>query len=183
MFYCSRRRGQAKQSHFCCPILPLLSPDKTTVQCLILAPSRELAAQIAQVWQQMGTGYKVNVCYGGHSMTTEIQNLSNPPALLIGTPGRIADHITRRTFELDGIRTLVLDEFDKSLALGFEGQMSFILRHLRKLKRKILVSATKAVEIPEFVGITEPTTLNFIPENQEKLSLTLQIVRADEKIS
>jgi superfamily II DNA/RNA helicase len=67
----------------------------------------------------MGTDYKVNVCYGGHSIDTEIKNLSNPPAVLIGTPGRIADHIDRGTFRVDKIQTLILDEFDKSLQLVF----------------------------------------------------------------
>jgi superfamily II DNA/RNA helicase len=64
----------------------------------------------------MGTDYKVNVCYGGHSIETEIKNLSNPPAVLIGTPGRIADHIDRGTFRTDKIQTLILDEFT---AIGF----------------------------------------------------------------
>ncbi len=81
--------------------------------------ARELGLQIEQVWKKMGTDYKVNVCYGGHSIDTEIKNLSNPPAVLIGTPGRIADHIDRGTFRLDKIQTLILDEFDKSLQLGF----------------------------------------------------------------
>ena len=68
----------------------MLQPEINTVQCLILVPSRELGLQIEQVWKKMGTDYKVNVCYGGHSIDTEIKNLSNPPAVLIGTPGRIS---------------------------------------------------------------------------------------------
>jgi superfamily II DNA/RNA helicase len=65
----------------------------------------------------MGTDYKVNVCYGGHSIDTEIKNLSNPPAVLIGT--RVESDIDRGTFRVDKIQTLILDEFDKSLQLVF----------------------------------------------------------------
>ncbi len=158
--------GSGKTIGFLLPILQLLKPDVPFVQCLILTPSRELASQIEQVWKKMSTGYKVNVCYGGHDVATEIKNLSNPPAVLIGTPGRIADHITRRSFNLDGIKTLVLDEFDKSLDLGFHDQMSFIIGGLRKLNKRVLVSATKGIKIPEFTGVSSPTLLNFIPEDK-----------------
>lgn len=174
--------GSGKTLGFLLPVLQLLKPELTKVQCLILAPSRELALQIEQVWKKMSTGFKVNVCYGGHSMATEIQNLTTPPALLIGTPGRIADHITRRTVELDGIVTLVLDEFDKSLDLGFHEQMSFIIGHLSKLNKRVLVSATAGIQIPEFTGLGEPTVLDFLPENaSENTSLTMKLVISDEK--
>ena len=91
--------GSGKTLAFLLPVLEMLQPEKTTVQCLILTPSRELALQIEQVWKKMSTGFKVNVCYGGHSKQIEIQNLSTPPALLIGTPGRIMDHIQRKSFD------------------------------------------------------------------------------------
>jgi superfamily II DNA/RNA helicase len=85
------------------PILEMLQTEIQSVQCLILVPSRELGLQIEQVWKKMGTDYKVNVCYGGHSIDTEIKNLSNHQQL--GTPGRIADHIDRGTFRVDKIQT------------------------------------------------------------------------------
>jgi superfamily II DNA/RNA helicase len=125
--------------------------------------------QIEQVWKKMGTDYKVNVCYG-HSIDTEIKNLSNPPAVLIGTPGRIADHIDRGTFRVDKIQTLILDEFDKSLQLGFHEQMSFIIGKLTKLNKRVLVSATSDIEIPRYTRVVNPTILDFIPENVEKRS-------------
>ena len=174
--------GSGKTLGFLLPVLQLLKADHAKVQCLILAPSRELAMQIEQVWKKMSTGFKANVCYGGHPMTTEIQNLSTPPALLIGTPGRIADHITRKTFELDGITTLVLDEFDKSLDLGFHDQMSFIIGNLPNLNKRVLVSATAGIEIPEFTGLTTPQVLDFLPEkNTENVQLTMKLVISDEK--
>ena len=173
--------GSGKTLAFLLPILELLQPEILSVQCLILVPSRELGLQIEQVWKKMGTDYKVNVCYGGHAIDTEIKNLSNPPAVLIGTPGRIADHIDRGTFRLDKIQTMVLDEFDKSLQLGFHEQMSFIIGKLSKLNKRILVSATSDIEIPKYTRVVNPTILDFIPENEEESNLAMKLVVSKEK--
>ena len=173
--------GSGKTLAFLLPIFEMLQPEINTVQCLILVPSRELGLQIEQVWKKMGTDYKVNVCYGGHSIDTEIINLSNPPAVLIGTPGRIADHIERGTFKMDAIQTLVLDEFDKSLQLGFHEQMSFIISKLNKLNKRILVSATSDIEIPKYTRVVNPTVLDFIPTEEVNSNLTLKMVVSKEK--
>jgi ATP-independent RNA helicase DbpA len=173
--------GSGKTVAFLLPILQRLDPAISKVQCLVLAPSRELAVQIEQVWKKMATGYKVNVCYGGHSVETEINNLSNPPALLIGTPGRICDHIERRSVALDGILTLVLDEFDKSLQLGFHEEMAFIVKNLPRLRKRVLVSATSDVQIPDFVRLHAPTTLTFTASEESPSALTMKVVHADEK--
>ena len=173
--------GSGKTLAFLLPVLEMLQPEFLSVQCLILVPSRELGLQIEQVWKKMGTDYKVNVCYGGHSIETEIKNLSNPPAVLIGTPGRIADHIERGTFRVDKIQTLVLDEFDKSLQLGFHEQMSFIIGKLSKVNKRVLVSATSDIEIPKYTRVVNPTILDFIPENEEASNLSTQLVISKEK--
>jgi len=174
--------GSGKTLAFLLPIFEMLKPEILSVQCLILVPSRELGLQIEQVWKKMGTDYKVNVCYGGHSIDTEIKNLSNPPAVLIGTPGRIADHIDRGTFRLDKIETLILDEFDKSLQLGFHEQMSFIIGKLSKLNKRILVSATSDIEIPKYTRVVNPTILDFIPNEEEKeTNLDTKMVISKEK--
>ena len=173
--------GSGKTIAFLLPIFEMLVPEIKSVQCLILVPSRELGLQIEQVWKKMGTDYKVNVCYGGHSIETEIKNLSNPPAILIGTPGRIADHIDRGTFATDSIQTLILDEFDKSLQLGFHEQMSFIISRLSKLNKRILVSATSDIEIPKYTRVVNPTVLDFIPNEQDTTNLTLKMVVSKEK--
>jgi len=174
--------GSGKTLAFLLPIFEMLQPEILSVQCLILVPSRELGLQIEQVWKKMGTDYKVNVCYGGHSIETEIKNLSNPPAVLIGTPGRIADHIDRGTFRLDKIQTLILDEFDKSLQLGFHEQMSFIIGKLSKLNKRILVSATSDIEIPKYTRVVNPTVLDFIPtEEEQESNLTTKMVVSPSK--
>jgi len=177
--------GSGKTLAFLLPIFEMLQPEILSVQCLILVPSRELGLQIEQVWKKMGTDYKVNVCYGGHSIDTEIKNLSNPPAVLIGTPGRIADHIDRGTFRLDKIQTLILDEFDKSLQLGFHEQMSFIIGKLGKLNKRVLVSATSDIEIPKYTRVVNPTVLDFIPTEEEQesnLSTKMVVSKSKDKI-
>jgi ATP-dependent RNA helicase DeaD len=168
--------GSGKTLAFLLPIFEMLKPEILSVQCLILVPSRELGLQIEQVWKKMGTDYN-----GGHSIETEIKNLSNPPAVLIGTPGRIADHIDRGTFRLDKIETLILDEFDKSLQLGFHEQMSFIIGKLSKLNKRVLVSATSDIEIPKYTRVVNPTILDFIPNEEETSNLSTKMVVSKEK--
>ena len=173
--------GSGKTVAFLVPIFEMLLPEIQSVQCLIIVPSRELGLQIEQVWKKMGTNYKVNICYGGHSIDTEIKNLSSPPAVLIGTPGRIADHIERGTFRLDKIQTLILDEFDKSLQLGFHEEMSFIIGKLSNLNKRILVSATADIEIPRYTRVVNPMVLDFIKPEDNESNLSVKLVQSTEK--
>ncbi|WP_353123450.1 DEAD/DEAH box helicase [Dysgonomonas capnocytophagoides] len=172
--------GSGKTLAFLLPVLHLLDEGITKVQCLIVVPSRELALQIEQVWKRMGTKFKVNVCYGGHSIDTELKNLSNPPALLIGTPGRLTDHLDRKSFDTDFIQTLVLDEFDKSLQLGFQDEMETIIGRLSHLQKRVLLSATSDVEIPSFVKMEAPVILDYIEEEKNE-SLSVKLVLSPEK--
>src|SRR5215207_8231881 len=174
--------GSGKTLAYLLPLIKLLNPVNTNTQAIIIVPSRELALQIESVFKSMGTDLKVTCCYGGHLRETEENNLKQAPALLIGTPGRLADHIRRGNITTGTITTLVLDEFDKSLELGFREEMSFIIESLPVIKRRVLTSATQAVEIPPFVGLTNPVKLNFLsPENETPASLSIQVVTADEK--
>ena len=173
--------GSGKTLAFLLPILQNLQPEILSVQCLILVPSRELGLQIEQVWKKMTNDFKVNICYGGHAIDTEIKNLSNPPAILIGTPGRIADHLDRNSFRTDKITTLVLDEFDKSLQLGFHEQMSFIIGKLPKINKRVLVSATANIEIPRYTKIQNPTILDFTEVEKANDLLSYQYVNSKDK--
>lgn len=172
--------GSGKTLAFLTPILQLLNENLSDVQALVVVPSRDLALQIEQVWKKMGTSFKVNVCYGGHSMNTELKNLNNPPALLIGTPGRLYDHIEKKTFDTSSVKILILDEFDKSLQLGFHEEMRKIIEKLPNLKKKILLSATSDVEIPDFVGMKSPLILSYLKEDKKE-SLTIKLVLSPEK--
>lgn len=173
--------GSGKTIAFLYPLIEIFKPNLNQVQCLVLSPTRELCIQIEQVWKKMGTGYKVNVCYGGHNMQVEIKDLSVAPALLIGTPGRIADHIRRGTFNTRGVNILVLDEFDKSLELGFQEDISFIINQLEKLEHKILLSATALKSIPSFVKINKPQSIVFKKEQEQLDHLKLHLVISEDK--
>jgi len=166
--------GSGKTLGFLLPVFNMLRTSEKGIQCIILSPSRELAIQIEQVWRKMTTGFKASTCYGGHSMQIETQNLIEPPALLIGTPGRIKEHITRQNLNLKETRILVLDEFDKSLSMGFEEEMSFICEHLPAIEKNILVSATSQMKIPAFVGIKQPKILDYT-KTEEKTTDALEL--------
>ncbi|WP_231463165.1 DEAD/DEAH box helicase [Pedobacter sp. Leaf132] len=170
--------GSGKTLAFLLPLISKLKPTAKGVQALILVPSRELALQIEQVFKQMGTAFKVNCCYGGHSVRTEKNNLSHAPSVLIGTPGRIAYHLEYQNFDESTIETLVLDEFDKSLEFGFEADMSYIIKSLLSLKERILTSATKMDEIPSFVQINAPVEIDFSANKDVKPDLKLKKVTA-----
>ncbi|ELR70744.1 ATP-dependent RNA helicase [Fulvivirga imtechensis AK7] len=161
--------GTGKTLAFFLPLIGQLDLEQNEVQALVLVPSRELALQLEHVFKTMNTGFKVNCCYGGHSMKTEMNNLMHPPAVLIGTPGRIADHLKRKSFSATGVRILVLDEFDKSLEFGFEDDMTFIVRQLPALNSRILTSATNMTRIPPFVGTSNLQVLNYTMDHSSAL--------------
>lgn len=174
--------GSGKTVAFLLPLIKGIDPAVKTTQALIIVPSRELAQQIAEVFRKMRTGHKITACYGGHLRETEENDLIQPPAIIVGTPGRLADHIRRTNIDTSLIATLVLDEFDKSLELGFDEEMEFIIGSLPALKKRVLTSATEAVPVPEFVHFGEPTRLNFLQEGGAPTEkLTIKVAHADEK--
>ncbi len=170
--------GSGKTLAFLLPLLSNLKAGVIGVQALVLVPSRELALQIEQVFKQMGTSFKVNCCYGGHAVRIEKNNLAHPPAVLIGTPGRIAYHLEHQNFDESFIETLVLDEFDKALEFGFENDMSYIIGSLLSLKQRILTSATKMEEIPAFVKLNSPVEVDFSKNIEAKPDLKLKKITA-----
>lgn len=171
--------GSGKTLAFLLPVLQLLDPANKKTQAMIIVPSRELALQIDDVFRSMVTGFKVTVCYGGHKRETEENNLLEAPALIIGTCGRLADHIRRGNIQTDSIETLVLDEFDKSIELGFQEELSFIMGSLKGLKKRILTSATDSLEIPDYIGLKAHEVLNF-STGEKAEALAVKWVKSDE---
>ena len=156
--------GTGKTLAFLLPIIKILDPDCDDVQALIIVPSRELAIQIEQVVRSMGSGFKVNAVYGGRPMSKDKIEIKHIPAILIGTPGRIADHFSNDRFSKKSIKSLILDEFDKSLEDGFELEMKEIISQLPHINKRVLTSATQSVEVPSFVRLDKPTTVNYLHE-------------------
>ena len=168
--------GSGKTLAFLFPVLRNLQKDISGIQAIILVPARELALQIEQVFKNMGTDFKVTICYGGHDKKIEINNLTQAPAVLIGTPGRIAYHLKNNNFEPKTIKTLVLDEFDKALELGFEEDMNFIISSLKNISQRFLTSATAMDNIPKFVGLDNEKTINFLKLGEVKPNIQLKKV-------
>ncbi len=176
--------GSGKTLAFLFPILRALDPESKQVQCLIMVPARELAQQIEEVFKSMKTGYKVSCCYGGHQTRIEQNNLLESPAVLIGTPGRIAYHLRNENFDPTTITTLVLDEFDKALEFGFQEDMRFIIEQMTNLKQRILTSATRMRILPAFAGLDNHEEVNFLNNQQAKPRLTYKKITtiAEEKL-
>lgn len=174
--------GTGKTLAFLLPIIAELDSECKEIQVLILVPSRELAIQIEQVIREMGTGYKVNAVYGGRSGSKDRSELKHLPAILVGTPGRVADRLRRDGFSTEYIDTIVLDEFDKSLEIGFEEEMREIMEALPKIQKKVLTSATNGTEIPDFVRLRNPITIDYSDEGGSKLKLKTVISESKDKL-
>lgn len=173
--------GSGKTLAYLLPIVKMLRENYKGIQAVVVVPARELALQIGQVFQQMGSGYRATCCYGGHPFDTEHRSLTEaPPDLLIGTPGRIVDHIENKSIDLSSTTTIILDEFDKSLEFGFSEEMKFIAESMPSAKKKVLLSATEAVEIPEFMGITSLKRVDYLADKPAE-GLSLKEVVSVEK--
>ena len=175
--------GTGKTLAFLLPIIEELNPNIKNIQVLILVPSRELAIQIEQVIREIGSGYKATAVYGGRSGSKDRIELKHPPAILVGTPGRVADHIERAIFDITAIKTLILDEFDKSLEVGFEEDMKFIIENLTAVTKKILTSATKKVKIPSFVWIKNQKMLSYLGEKTPNLKIKTVVSQTQDKLA
>lgn len=174
--------GTGKTLAFALPVIQSLDPEEAEVQVLILVPTRELAIQIEQVFREMGTGFKVNAVYGGRAGSKDKEDLKHKPAILIGTPGRVADRFRRDEWTRDAIHTLVLDEFDKSLEIGFEKEMKEIISELRGLRKKVLTSATQGIKIPEWVRLKNPEYVNFLEGHESRLELKKVVSPTKDKL-
>lgn len=178
--------GSGKTLAFLLPLLWSLKPEESAIQVLILVPSRELALQIEQVFKAMNTPWKTCCCYGGHPIAEEKKSiLGNHPAIIIGTPGRITDHLSKGNFDPDTIQTLIIDEFDKSLEFGFHDEMAEIMAQLPNLRKRMLLSATDAEEIPQFTGLNRSVKLDFLDhasEEQNRLTLMKVLSTSKDKV-
>lgn len=174
--------GTGKTLAYLLPIIRNLNAGSDDIHVLILVPSRELALQIEQVIREMGSGFKANAVYGGRVGYQDKLDLKHTPSILIGTPGRVADLLRRDRFSTHFIHTLVLDEFDKSLEIGFERDMSEIVTALPNIKKRILTSATIATDIPAFVGLKQPVCLDYSDQSVSLLKIKTVVSPSKDKL-
>src|SRR6186713_2997346 len=142
--------GTGKTAAFALPVIARLDMKKRAPQALVLVPTRELAIQVSEAFQKYAAGqsaFHVLPIYGGQSYVPQLNALKRGPQVIVGTPGRIIDHLERGTLQLDTINTLVLDEADEMLAMGFADAMEAILSQTPTEKQVALFSATMAPNI------------------------------------
>ncbi len=168
--------GTGKTLAYLIPLINNLKNHISGVQALIVAPSRELSLQIEEVFRTMKTSFKVSCFYGGHSMKIEQNSLREPPAVIIGTPGRLADHIERQSFDPSTVKMVILDEFDKSLQMGFHDQLKILFKALNGKQMHLLTSATTLDTLPDFLPFRKLETLNHL-HSEDPLKLSLKIVQ------
>lgn len=170
--------GSGKTLAFILPTLKLLKPSTGRIQVVVIAPSRELVLQIAGIMRNVAAGFKTTPLYGGHKVEDEVNSLQAGTDIVVATPGRLLDHINRRNADVLPTRILVLDEFDKSLELGFEKEMKKIVARLKNVSRTLLTSATRADVLPDFLNLNNPLTINFLSDNTD-LRRRMRVHRID----
>lgn len=138
--------GSGKTASFALPVMEMIDSRQSGPQCLILAPTRELALQVSQAFKELsyqgGQTLKVTAIYGGDDYKRQINDIKQGAKIIVGTPGRVMDHIRRGTLKLSSIKQLVLDEADEMLRMGFLEDVEWILSHLPQEKQMALFSAT-----------------------------------------
>ena len=176
--------GTGKTLAYLLPLLQLLDNGSEQVQALVITPGRELALQSDQVLKSMACGIRSTACYGGRTAMDEHKVLKEVrPQLVFGTPGRLNDHLDKENISRYGIQYLVIDEFDKCLQMGFHNEMQRLIKALPGLKRRILLSATNAEQIPQFVNMSKKGTLIDFLDDDEQTSerVTLYEVHSPQK--
>lgn len=175
--------GSGKTLGYMLPVVEAMQPAPVPT-VLVLVPSRELAIQTQGVATRLCRDTKAYACYGGRPAMDEHRAMrSLSPQMVIGTPGRILDHLQKCNFDSSQIDTLVIDEFDKSLELGFRQQMADILALLPSVRKRILLSATDSPEIPSFVGAGRVHRMDYLADTDANYAdrISQYLLRSPEK--
>lgn len=147
--------GTGKTAAFAIPLLQKINPKEKKLQSIVLCPTRELAIQVADEIRHLAKylhGVKVLPIYGGQDIVKQIRSLKAGTQIMIGTPGRVMDHMRRKTVKFDHIHTVILDEADEMLNMGFREDIETILKDVPKERQTILFSATMPKPILEIAG-------------------------------
>ena len=160
--------GTGKTLAYLLPMIEGLQVGKEGVQAMVIVPSRELALQIDSVIKAMALPWKAMSVYGGRAAMDEHRTMKGVnPSIIIGTPGRLNDHLSKGNIDAKSIQLLVIDEFDKCLELGFQGEMQQVIEQLPAVRRRYLTSATDMDEIPQFTGVRTPFKINYLEADNE----------------
>ena len=174
--------GTGKTLAYLLPLIERMQVGVVGVQAMVIVPSRELALQIDNVWRSMALPWKAMSVYGGRAAMDEHRSMKGiAPSVIIGTPGRLNDHLEKGNIDARAITTLVIDEFDKCLELGFQGEMQQVIEKLPSVRNRCLTSATDMEEIPLFTGVRKPLKINYLDTTQVESRVSTYIVHSESK--
>lgn len=174
--------GSGKTLAYLLPLAGMLNDGVDALQAVVLVPGRELALQSDDVFHRMGCGLRSMSLYGGRAAMDEHRAINKVrPQVVFATPGRLLDHIDKGNLQLASVRYLIIDEFDKCLQMGFHGEMVRVLGRLKGVRRRILLSATDAEEIPDFVNMGEVHRIDFIGDEQIPDRVDICMVKSPDK--
>lgn len=174
--------GTGKTLAYLLPLIERLKEGVVGVQAMVIVPSRELALQIEGVLKTMNLPWKAMSVYGGRAAMDEHRTMKGlQPAIIIGTPGRLNDHLTKGNIDASTIQSLVIDEFDKCLELGFQGEMQQVVEKLPAVRNRYLTSATDMDELPAFTGMLRAEKLNYLSAHDSEEKVCTYIVHSESK--
>ena len=177
--------GSGKTLAYLLPLVSLVNPANDALQAAVVLPTRELAQQSEDVLKRMKTGLRSMALYGGRPAMDEHRIMRElKPQIVFATPGRLLDHLGKENLSPYAVKSLVIDEFDKCLELGFQEEMESLLKYFTKATHCWLTSATDAEAIPAFMQKIAPNfkTLNYLDgDNDTKLRIEVQQVLSPQK--
>lgn len=177
--------GSGKTLAYLLPLVSLVNPANDALQAVVVLPTRELAQQSEDVLKRMKTGLRSMALYGGRPAMDEHRIMRElKPQIVFATPGRLLDHLGKENLSPYAVKSLVIDEFDKCLELGFQEEMESLLKYFTKATHCWLTSATDAEAIPAFMQKIAPNfkTLNYLDgDNDTKLRIEVQQVLSPQK--
>lgn len=174
--------GTGKTLAYLLPLIERMQQGIEGVQAMVIVPSRELALQIDTVLKSMALPWKGMSVYGGRAAMDEHRSMKGvKPSIIIGTPGRLNDHLEKGNIDARTITTLVIDEFDKCLELGFQGEMQQVIERLPAVRRRYLTSATDMDEVPAFTGVRQPVQLNYLSVTEKESRVSTYVVHSESK--
>ncbi len=174
--------GSGKTLAYLLPLVQQLDNTADDVQAVVVVPGRELALQSDTVLKDMGSGLRSLSCYGGRPAMDEHKWLKDiKPHIVFGTPGRLNDHIDKGNISPYGVRFLIIDEFDKCLEMGFNDEMSKLVKKLPGVRRRFLLSATDAEQIPHFVQLGRTDKFDYL-QAEEQVPERVALYRVDSPV-
>jgi ATP-dependent RNA helicase DeaD len=177
---CEAQTGTGKTLAFLLPIFENISPDTNSVQALIVTPTRELALQITEQAMKLKEAKDINILatYGGKDIGAQLKKLKRNIHLIIATPGRLLDHLNRKTLDLSKLKTLVLDEADQMLLMGFKNDVEAIIKETSKKHQTLCFSATMNSDVKKLAYryMTSPLTITVKKEEEVTLDNIKQYV-------